>query len=79
MLKADTFIILAVILAAFFYAAHSDAEATAAQQDAEAMTSREWAGQQVCGTHRTAVWEDDKTLTCLRTLEQATHVAGGRQ
>lgn len=79
MLKADTFIILAVILAAFIYAAHSDAEATAAQQDAEAMTSREWAGQQVCGTHRTAVWEDDKTLTCLRTLDQPTHVSGGRQ
>lgn len=68
MLKADTFIILAVILAAFFYAAHSDAEATAAQQDAEAMTSREWAGQQVCGPHRTAVWESDQVLTCHREL-----------
>lgn len=68
MLKADTFIILAVILAAFIYAAHSDAEATAAQQDAEAMTSREWAGQQVCGPHRTAVWESDQVLTCHREL-----------
>lgn len=68
MLKADTFIILAVILAAFFYAAHSDAEATAAQQDADAMTSREWAGQQVCGPHRTAVWESDQVLTCHREL-----------
>ena len=79
MLKADTFIILAVILAAFFYAAHNEAEAEVARQDAEAMTSREWAGQQVCGPHRTAVWEDDKTLTCLRTLEQPTHVSVGRQ
>lgn len=68
MLKVDTFIILAVILAAFIYAAHSDAEATAAQQDAEAMTSREWAGQQVCGPHRTAVWESDQVLTCHREL-----------
>lgn len=68
MLKADTFIILAVILAAFIYAAHSDAEATAAQQDADAMTSREWAGQQVCGPHRTAVWESDQVLTCHREL-----------
>ena len=68
MLKADTFIILAVILAAFLYAAHSDAEATAAQQDAEAMTSREWVGQQVCGPHRTAVWESDQVLTCHREL-----------
>lgn len=68
MLKADTFIILAVILAAFIYAAHSDAEATSAQQDAEAMTSREWAGQQVCGPHRTAVWESDQVLTCHREL-----------
>ena len=79
MLKADTLILLAVIFAASLYAAHSDAEATAAQQDAEAMTSREWVGQQVCGPHRTAVWEDDKTLTCLRTLDQPTHVSGGRQ
>ena len=68
MLKADTFIILAVILAAFIYAAHSDAEATAAQQDAEALASREWVGQQVCGPHRTAVWESDQVLTCHREL-----------
>lgn len=68
MLKADTLILLAVIFAAFFYAAHSDAEATAAQQDTEALASREWVGQQVCGPHRTAVWESDQVLTCHREL-----------
>lgn len=36
------------------------------RQDAEALSSREFAGQAVCGPHATAVWVDDKTLECLR-------------
>ncbi len=42
-----------------------DAEATQ-QQDTDALSSREWAGQQVCGPDATAVWLDDKTIECLR-------------
>ena len=68
MLKADTLILLAVIFAAFFYTAHNEAEAEVARQDTEALASREWAGQQVCGPHRTAVWESDQVLTCHREL-----------
>lgn len=78
MLKADTLILLAVIFAAFFYAAHNEAEAEVARQDTEALASREWAGQQVCGPHATPEWLDDKTLHCLRNLDDGVSVAGGR-
>lgn len=40
------------------------AELEAAQQDAEALASREFAGQQVCGPAALATWQDDKTLVC---------------
>lgn len=36
-------------------------------EDAEALSSREWAGQQVCGPAATAVWHGDKQLECLPT------------
>ncbi len=78
MLKADTLILLAVIFAAFFYAAHNEAEAEVARQDTEALASREWVGQQVCGPHATPEWLDDKTLRCLRNLDDGVSVAGGR-
>lgn len=78
MLKADTLILLAVIFAAFFYAAHNEVEAEVARQDTEALASREWAGQQVCGPHATPEWLDDKTLRCLRNLDDGVSVAGGR-
>lgn len=58
-------------------AAHAQAvEQLADQQDREALSSREWAGQQVCGPHATAVWLDDKTLECLR---HRTQVKGAGQ
>ena len=50
---------------------HLAAQADSAQadrEDAAALSSREFAGQAVCGTGKTAVWADDKTLTCLRNL-----------
>lgn len=48
-------------------AAHAHAvDQVAEQQDREALASRIWAGQQVCGPHATAVWLDDKTLTCMK-------------
>ena len=44
-----------------------DSNAAAAdREDAEALSSREWAGQQVCGPEKTAVWRDD-SLECLAT------------
>lgn len=44
-----------------------DSNAAAAdREDAEALSSREWAGLQVCGPEKTAVWRDD-TLECLAT------------
>lgn len=46
-----------------------DVQAIAEQEDANALTSREWAGQQVCGPDRTAVWDDDKSLRCLRNVD----------
>ena len=47
-------------------AAHAQAvDQVAEQQDREALASRLWAGQQVCGQHATAVWLDSKTMECL--------------
>ena len=52
-------------------AAHAQAvEQLADQQDREALSSREWAGQQVCGAGMTAVWESDQVLACLREAAQ---------
>lgn len=48
-------------------AAHAQAvEQLADQQDREALNSREWAGQQVCGPHATAVWTGDKEMQCFK-------------
>ena len=53
-------------------AAHAKAvERVADQQDRDALSSREWAGQQVCGPKATAVWMDDKSMYCARHLEPA--------
>lgn len=47
-------------------AAHAQAvDQVAEQQAREALASRIWAGQQVCGPNATAVWLDDKTMECL--------------
>lgn len=74
---------LLVGFAVFFWAQADDAQrigtppsaaAQAAQEEAEAIASREFAAQWVCGD-RTPVWIDDKTIECLRTVEQPTRVA----
>lgn len=66
---------LLAVFAVFFWAQSDDAQrigtppsaaAQAAQQEAEAIASRQWAGQQVCGPHATPEWLDDKTLVCYR-------------
>lgn len=56
---------LAVALGAV---AAADTEAQADREDAEALSSREWAGRQVCGPNKTPEWLDDKTLRCLKEL-----------
>ena len=71
----EPILIIAVLCGAMVLSQHMDAEAS--QEEADALTSREWAGQQVCGPQRTAVWEDDKTLRCLHNIEKPNAVAAG--
>ena len=74
------------LLAAFIFAQYDDhrgewsesQELMAAQQDAAALASREFAGRQVCGPGAEAIWIDDKTLTCQPKRGQAYSVAGVR-
>lgn len=50
---------------------HLAAQADSAQadrEDAAALSSREFVAQVICGPGKTAVWADDKTLTCLKEL-----------
>lgn len=60
------------------WAQDDDSKRLADQQDAEAISSREWAGQQVCGPNATPEWLDAKTLQCLKHADLPVHVAGGR-
>ena len=46
--------------------AGQDYAAKADRQDVEALSSRDFAGQAVCGPHATPDWLDDKTLQCLK-------------
>ncbi len=75
------------VFSIFFWAQADDAQrvgnmptptAQAQQEEADAMASREWAGQQVCGPNATPEWLDDKQLACLRHADQPTQVAAGR-
>ena len=50
-------------------------ELEAAQQDAAALASREFAGQQACGPAALATWQDDKTLVCTPKRGQPYRVA----
>lgn len=68
---------LAVVLL-MAWAQDDDSRRIADQQDAEALSSRDWAGQKVCGPNKTAVWEDDKTLRCFKNLDKPVRVAEGR-
>lgn len=56
---------LLLIFAAFFWAQADDARTAAAQEEAEALASRDWAASQVC-KGQPFTWEDDKTLVCYR-------------
>lgn len=48
-----------------------DDQAEADEQDRAAISSREWAGRQLCGPKAEPQWLDDKTLTCLRVVDEA--------
>ena len=53
-------------------------ELEAAQQDAAALASREFAGQQVCGPAAEAQWISDKVLQCVPKRGQPYRVAGAK-
>ena len=80
-----TFLYLAAIFAAFFWAQWDDNRhewpesdnLVAIQQEESARASREFAGQEVCGPGALAQWVDDKTLTCTPRRGQTYTVAGG--
>ena len=76
-MKEAAWIIAAVLTLGVGAIAGHEAEAN--RQDDEALASREWAGQKACGPHATPDWLDDKTLRCLRNLDQPVSVAKGRQ
>ncbi|WP_103018139.1 hypothetical protein [Alicycliphilus denitrificans] len=75
-MKEAAWIIAAVLTLGIGAIAGHEAEAD--KQDAEAMASREWAGRQACAPDATPEWLDDKTHRCLRNLDDALSVAGGR-
>ena len=50
-------------------------ELEAAQQDAAALASREFAGRQVCGPAAEAQWQDNYTLVCTPKRGQPYRVA----
>ena len=57
---------IAITLGVGAIAAQADAEAD--REDAAALSSREFAGQALCGKGKTAVWADDKEMDCLKEL-----------
>lgn len=69
----STAVCVIAILSAFLWVQHDDAaaEAEADEQDRAAISSREWAGRQVCGPKAEPQWLDDKTLVCLRVVDEA--------
>jgi hypothetical protein len=72
-------LINAAFIAAFFCAiAWAQGDDEAARQDAEAISSREFAGRQVCGPNATPEWLDDKHLQCLKHVDAPVLVAGGK-
>lgn len=75
-MKEAAWIIAAMLTLGVGAIAGHDAEAD--RQEAEALASRDWAGQQACGPHATPEWLDDKMLRCLRNLDTPLSVAGGR-
>ena len=57
---------LVITLGVGHFAAWADAEADI--EDAAALSSREFAGQVLCGKNAVAVWTDDKEMDCFKEL-----------
>lgn len=57
---------IAITLGMGHFAALASAEAD--QEDAAALSSREFAGQALCGKGKTAVWTGDKEMDCFKEL-----------
>lgn len=60
--------ILALVITLGVGAIAAQASTEADREDAAALSSREFAGQAMCGPRATPVWTDDKSLECLRNL-----------
>lgn len=60
------FLALIITLGVGHIAAQASVEAD--REDAAALSSREFAGQAMCGPRATPVWTDDKSLECLKEL-----------
>jgi len=63
-----TYWILALVITLGVGHIAAQASTEADLEDAAALSSREFAGQAVCGPRATPVWTDDKTLECLKEL-----------
>ena len=75
-LRVMTFLVMwgwlvALLLLSLLFLTGCDASAEpiavrSAREDAEAISSREWAGVVMCGPKATPDWLDDKSLRCLK-------------
>ena len=57
---------LLITLGMGHFAARASVEAEL--EDAAALSSREFAGQAMCGKNAVAVWTDDKSMDCFKEL-----------
>lgn len=63
-----TYWILALVITLGVGHIAAQASAQADEEDAAALSSREFAGQALCGKGKTAVWTDDKEMDCFKEL-----------
>lgn len=63
-----TYWILALLITLGVGHIAAQARTEADLEDAAALSSREFAGQVMCGKNAVAVWTDDKALECLKEL-----------
>lgn len=63
-----TYWILALLITLGVGHIAAQASAQADEEDAAALSSREFAGQALCGKGKTAVWTDDKEMDCFKEL-----------
>lgn len=63
-----TYWILALVITLGVGHIAAQASVEADQEDAAALSSREFAGQVLCGKNAVAVWTDDKEMDCFKEL-----------